>query len=207
MTPTPHAIRRPRRRRGVTLIEAVLYIAIALALIVGGLVFYQQASTASRMNSLVTLLTSVMAETRALGIENTNAAEGTNWHRVLIARGSIPDAWLDKTKPALEQIRHPFGGHVVFEYWFVPDAGGTFGVVVTLAAIPLQICTRLAAVSDTGRTVYSGGFSSAEVGDSAPWTGLVGAVSRDAAGVACRNGDTNGDGRTSIVQYFLFSSN
>jgi hypothetical protein len=35
-----------RRNRAVTLIEAVLYISIALALIVGGLVFFQQASTA-----------------------------------------------------------------------------------------------------------------------------------------------------------------
>ncbi len=41
------------RRRGVTLIEAVLYISIALALIVGGLVFFQQASLAQRTNSAV----------------------------------------------------------------------------------------------------------------------------------------------------------
>ncbi len=34
------------RRRAVTLIEAVLFIAVALAVIVGGLAFYQQASIA-----------------------------------------------------------------------------------------------------------------------------------------------------------------
>ncbi len=43
-----------KRLRGVTLIEAVLYIAISLALIVGGLVFYQQSAFASRMNTTVT---------------------------------------------------------------------------------------------------------------------------------------------------------
>jgi len=47
------ADRSPRRRnRAVTLIEAVLYISIALALIVGGLVFYQQASTAAKTSTM-----------------------------------------------------------------------------------------------------------------------------------------------------------
>ena len=40
-------------RRGVTLIEAVLFISIALGLIVGGLVFFQQASLAARTNDAV----------------------------------------------------------------------------------------------------------------------------------------------------------
>jgi hypothetical protein len=42
-----------RRNRAVTLIEAVLYISIALALIVGGLVFFQQASTAQKTNATI----------------------------------------------------------------------------------------------------------------------------------------------------------
>jgi cell division protein FtsL len=53
-----------RRNRAVTLIEAVLYISIALALIVGGLVFFQQASTAAKTSALVRQLSATLAEGR-----------------------------------------------------------------------------------------------------------------------------------------------
>ena len=55
-----------RRNRAVTLIEAVLYISIALALIVGGLVFFQQASTAAKTSALVRQLSATLAEGRVL---------------------------------------------------------------------------------------------------------------------------------------------
>ena len=55
-----------RARRGVTLIEAVLFIALALGLIVGGLVFYQQASRAARVNEQVRLFSSMFTEVQAL---------------------------------------------------------------------------------------------------------------------------------------------
>ena len=55
-----------RRNRAVTLIEAVLYISIALALIVGGLVFFQQASTAARTSAMVRHVSAIVAETRVL---------------------------------------------------------------------------------------------------------------------------------------------
>ena len=57
---------RLRRHRAVTLIEAVLYISIALALIVGGLVFFQQASTAAKTSTMVRQLSAAMAEARIL---------------------------------------------------------------------------------------------------------------------------------------------
>jgi len=61
-----HPSGRPPRRRGVTLIEAVLFISVALGLIVGGLVFYQQASLSARVNQQVRVLSGIVAETRAL---------------------------------------------------------------------------------------------------------------------------------------------
>ncbi len=54
------------RYRGVTLIEAVLFISIAMGIIVGGLQFYQQASTALRTEQTVRLATSLVAETHSL---------------------------------------------------------------------------------------------------------------------------------------------
>ena len=55
-----------RHHRAVTLIEAVLYISVALALIVGGLVVLQQASIAARTSAMVHQLSAVVAETRVL---------------------------------------------------------------------------------------------------------------------------------------------
>jgi Tfp pilus assembly protein PilV len=53
-------------RRAVTLIEAVLFIAVALGLIVGGLVFYQQAQTARQTQEAVRLTQAIVSESRAL---------------------------------------------------------------------------------------------------------------------------------------------
>jgi hypothetical protein len=52
-------------RCGVTLIEAVLFISVALGLIVGGLVFYQQASRAATYQGVVRGLQAVQGEDRA----------------------------------------------------------------------------------------------------------------------------------------------
>ena len=151
-----------RRRRGVTLIEAVLYIAIALALIVGGLVFYQQASTAARMNSLVTMLSSVMAEARAAQSESSATIlfqnNPVNFTSYLVTRGSVPQAWLDKSKPANEQIRHPWGGFVQFESGIVTGVNPYHLVTVRMSDVPMQLCVRLGATFGNGATVYSGGY-------------------------------------------------
>jgi hypothetical protein len=53
--------RRRRPGRAVTLIEAVLFIAVALTLIVGGLVFYNQARTAAMTNEAVRMIRAVEA--------------------------------------------------------------------------------------------------------------------------------------------------
>jgi len=65
-TTTAAGLVRKARRRGVTLIEAVLFISIALGLIVGGLVFFQQASLAQRTADAVRNISALASETRAL---------------------------------------------------------------------------------------------------------------------------------------------
>ena len=97
-----------RRRRGVTLIEAVLYIAIALALIVGGLVFYQQASLQSRTNSVVRAYSALIAEARAMLAEGSSVPTTSNLEELLYARGSIPAGLWDATKPLGQRIQLPF---------------------------------------------------------------------------------------------------
>ena len=53
-----------KRYRGVTLIESVLFIVIALAVFVGGLVFFQQASESTRVNDAVRSIVSLQSSIR-----------------------------------------------------------------------------------------------------------------------------------------------
>lgn len=53
-------------RRGVTLIEAVLFIAVALGLIIGGLVFYRQAAMAAQTQEFIRLTNAIVAEARVV---------------------------------------------------------------------------------------------------------------------------------------------
>ena len=201
-----------RRRRGVTLIEAVLYIAIALALIVGGLVFYQQASTAARMNSLVTMLSSVMAEARSAQSESSatfSLPTPADFTSYLVTRGSVPAAWLDTSMPPNEQIRHPWGGFVQFQSGIVTGVNPYHLVTVTMSDVPMQLCARLGATVGNGATVYSGGYEGGGAYDvfSPPFTGSIDVgFSIDQTAARCKLGDTNNDGKVTLAQTFAYSS-
>ncbi|MFG6083446.1 prepilin-type N-terminal cleavage/methylation domain-containing protein [Paracoccus litorisediminis] len=53
------------RKRGFTLIEIVLVLAVGLGLIVGGIIFYKQASAASEVNDKTRAIVSAVSEVRA----------------------------------------------------------------------------------------------------------------------------------------------
>jgi hypothetical protein len=72
----------------------VLFIAIALGLIVGGLVFFQQASTAQRTTETIRLITGLVSEVRA--IEQQGLDAGLDIIPILKAAGAVPsNATLD----------------------------------------------------------------------------------------------------------------
>jgi hypothetical protein len=131
-----------RRNRAVTLIEAVLYISIALALIVGGLVFFQQASTAAKTSTTVRQLSAILAETRVLMNGMTLTDLGTELPTevltpTLIAAGAVPP---DMVKDAIT-LSNPFGGvtHVVAQF-----QGGVSDMIhLELTNIPQGVCARL----------------------------------------------------------------
>ena len=82
-------------RRGVTLIEAVLFISVALGLIVGGMVFYQQASRAALWKDISQTLTAIDNEIGriyygAKGDMGIPTNQNYNFTPVLISSGSIP---------------------------------------------------------------------------------------------------------------------
>jgi hypothetical protein len=142
--------RSPKRRnRAVTLIEAVLYISIALALIVGGLVFFQQASTAAKTNTLVRHISAIVAESRVLikGLPVTGPpvpGSGPAVTQILIAAGAVPsDMVLSPT-----ELSNPFGGRMILTAGVTgfPPAFDQI-LAIDLSNIPQGVCARLLAAS------------------------------------------------------------
>ena len=130
-----------RRNRAVTLIEAVLYISIALALIVGGLVFFQQASTAAKTSTMVRQLSATIAEARILmkGIPLT--ATPFNTTSYLISAGAVPPDMV----ASATSLSNPFGGSTSFGGFYIPGIGAM--ITIELSNIPKGVCARLLTAS------------------------------------------------------------
>ena len=154
-------------RRGVTLIEAVLFISIALGLIVGGLVFFQQASLAARTNDAVRSLSGIASETRAA--YRTQATFAGVSSAVLISSGAVPSSQIVTTTTGTnpetgaacaaatpcQNITNEWNQPVVIRSSAVLINGAFTGLTNALAPqhqyfeieyqnIPVAACTRLA---------------------------------------------------------------
>ena len=138
------------RKRGVTLIEAVLYISIALALIVGGLVFFQQASLAQRTNSAVRNISAIASETRGL-YQGQNSFDGFT-QAALINAGAVPSSLIGGTA-ASPTLVNEWGGTVTAASTGATDTPPDSGFTVTYPSLPTAACVRLTStdLSGTGR--------------------------------------------------------
>jgi len=143
------ADRSPRRRnRAVTLIEAVLYISIALALIVGGLVFFQQASNAAKTSAMVRQFSAILAEAR-VQIKGVPLKIGTPFYlnNFMIAAGAVPpDMVTSETDPwAGQLLSNPFGGTTMIVGNTTAANGATIQIVSS--NVPQGVCARLLTAS------------------------------------------------------------
>jgi len=139
-----------RRNRAVTLIEAVLYISIALALIVGGLVFFQQASTAAKTSTTVRQLSAIVAETRILlqgqplpqwtTIE-TFETTGLNVNPILIAAGAVPTDMVT----GAATLSNAFGGTTRITAGGIGPLTTNRLFMISVRGIPPSVCSRLIA--------------------------------------------------------------
>ncbi len=152
------ADRSPRRRnRAVTLIEAVLYISIALALIVGGLVFFQQASTAAKTSTMVRQLSATIAEARVMfhGLPDGPSGAcnvpvwGCDMTSTLISAGAVPTDMVTSAT----SLSNPFGGTTSFRYF---NWGLSYGrvVYIDLTNVPQAVCARL--LTSTAGKLFTG---------------------------------------------------
>lgn len=139
-----------RRRSGVTLIEAVLFIAIALGLIVSGLAFFHQASVAQQTQEMVRLVSAVSAEVRQnarwMPMRETDDVIFDN--RTLIAMGAIPSDYVADAENSI--IHSPWGEEIEITGMSQGAGGmwtpGSFAAAVNIRAynVPAKVCARLA---------------------------------------------------------------
>lgn len=139
-------------RRGVTLIESVLYISIALGLIVGGLVVYQQASRAAQWQDVRRGLEVVNSELRALyqitrwhdqiGLWSEGAASGAGQsvNATLIAMAAVPAEMISGNDGSIV-LAH--GGNLVIRHVADPMNPSNIMVMFSISDVPLWLCTRM----------------------------------------------------------------
>jgi hypothetical protein len=197
------------RKRGVTLIEAVLYISIALALIVGGLVFFQQASLAQRVNSAVRNISALASEARGL-YQSENVFTGFTGN-TLIDAGAAPSSLIVGSGPTAT-LQNEWGGRIVGEAATVLTANDSF--LLTYENVPRAACVRLANYDTEGAgrvgsgiarvgfrqgSMDTGGYSYSQASPAADNTN--GITPTEAASFCTTNGTNNG----SVDMQFTFT--
>jgi len=140
-------ISRSARKRAISLIEGVLYLVIALAVIIGGIVFFNQANLSRQVKETSSMMTTVSAYLIDKLKESSETAANPLFESAstptafAIKSGAVPSSMID---PDLQVIRDPWGGVVTFY-----EAAAEIGTsrVPVLAArlndIPAGACMRL----------------------------------------------------------------
>ena len=156
------------RKRGVTLIEAVLFISIALGLIVGGIVFYRQASMATQTMSQARHVASIVTEVRGMLRIVPEVANYPVFDATLIAAGALPTEIVAAT-PVPVYVPDGVREARLLTAWGEPMAVSvlpewTTGTAVTIIRVtmwglPVAACSRLAVVDSGGSGVAVGAAS------------------------------------------------
>jgi hypothetical protein len=125
-------------RRGVTLIEAILFISIALGLIVGGIVFYNQATTASTTNDAARNINAMASEIRSLynGQADFTGLDATT----LINAGAVPANLVNGTT-----INNEFAGG---SYTVGVDPANANQFFIQSNNIDTEVCARIGVFDD-----------------------------------------------------------
>jgi len=179
-------VRAAARRKGLTLIETAMVLAIAAVFIAGVMLFFQNASISAKTNEATSQLAAIQQAVRTVyaGQASYQTDSGTIVQG-LVATRSIPQKMVTSDQ---QSLRNAFNGPILIE----PTAGGAnFDVVFN--GLPSDACAKMLTM-DFGRgllavsgsnTVQSAGGSS---GGGNAFTGPLTPVQ---AGEACGNNNTS----------------
>ena len=152
ITSSPHC--SDDRERGATLIEAVLFSVIALGLVIGGIVFFEQASLSSRTNEAIRLMASLPSQIRAL-YQSQSSFGSDDISDLLISSKAVPVSMLEDTdtNAGFDAINNMFGGTVI-------ATGASSQFTIALTKVPVEICARIVPFDSSGSGTIGTGIAS-----------------------------------------------
>lgn len=155
----PSTIRRvvARRRRGISLFQVLMGLALFAATLIGAVQLFNSATETQRRNDAQALLTTLTVAVSQIwqGIATYGTA---NMVPDLAARGAIPSSALDNSARQ-PRIRHPFGARVTV-------VGATTEYVITFQDLDDENCAMLIDPY-AGQAEGSGGLAGVAVGGTA----------------------------------------
>lgn len=178
-------VRVAARRKGLTLIETAMVLAIAAVFIAGVMLFFQNASISAKTNEATSQLAAIQQAVRTVyaGQASYDSANGTIVQG-LIATRSVPSKMVNTTT---QTLRNAFNGDVDIQ----PVANGAnFDVVFN--GLPSDACAKMLTM-DFGRGLLSvsGSATVQSAGGSSGSSGSTGPMTPTDAGQACGNSNTS----------------
>lgn len=131
---TQNRVHRAKRRRGLTLIEAAMVLAILAIVVAGVMVYYQNANNNQKLTSATQQITAVQQAVQGL-YAGQSSKTGLQASQIV---DSLPASMV-----AGNDIRNPYNGTVAV-------AAATVGFTLAMNNVPKDACQRLA-VMDMGR--------------------------------------------------------
>lgn len=178
-------VRAAARRRGLTLIETAMVLAIAAVFIAGVMLFFQNASISAKTNEATSQLAAIQQAVRTVYAGQASYDSGTgSIVQGLIATRSVPAKMVNTST---QTLRNAFNGDVDVQ----PVANGAnFDVVFN--GLPSDACAKMLTM-DFGRGLLqvSGSPSAQTAGGSGGSSGATGPMTPTDAGEACGNNNTS----------------
>lgn len=146
----------PALRRGVSLIEGVLYLVIALAIIIGGIVLFQRASMQSKVTDFARNMQALSGSLSPV-VRNYTSKDGVNDMSTYIVNSGMAPANLING----ERLVTPWGGEIYAQSRYVSLAshGGAYepALFMIIRDLPTEACVQLLA-RDEGYNTLMGSF-------------------------------------------------
>ena len=132
------------RNKGVTLMELIAAIAVVAILVVGALTLYGAANNGTNSTQMQRDLTGVQASVKSLYAGQAGyGTSGTSLAGTLQQFGGLPSDWAATGTGTGTTVMHQLNGAVT-----IKSGGSNFSV--TLADVPAEVCTKIAANAAAG---------------------------------------------------------
>ena len=187
-----------RSRRGAKLAEVALFLAIAMAIIVGGLSTYREASVAADVSAQTRVLTALVAEARALLSLSAQTDGGGRLDATLVAAGAVPTAIIAPQPLTYgSRLMTQWQGELALT---LVDLGQGAQLLLRLHDIPVPACTRLTPVDGSGHGIFSDGIREVRIaGAGGPMLTIPPPLTVSDAATSCSETAGGTDGRATVT--------